>query len=163
STDEKRKVESLVNARIRANDAARTEVLPIADAKQAGAIAFFGEKYGDTVRVLTMAESKEFCGGSHAAPTGDIASFPPPRGDGARRGDIASFALTEESGVAQGVRRIEAVTGEGALSLLWRFEDELAAAGEALRAGPFEVGARVAKLQADLRERDRELDKLRRK
>jgi alanyl-tRNA synthetase len=145
--EEKRKVESLVNARVRANVAARTEVLPIADAKKAGAIAFFGEKYGDTVRVLTMAESKEFCGGTHVA----------------RTGDIAFFVLTEETGVAQGVRRIEAVTGEGALSQLWRFEDELGAAGEVLRAGPFEVGARVAKLQGDLRERDKEIDKLRRR
>jgi len=147
SVDEKRKVEGLVNARIRANVAASTEVLAIADAKKAGAIAFFGEKYGDTVRVLTMAESKEFCGGTHVS----------------RTGDIGFFLLTEETGVAQGVRRIEAVTGQGALSQLWRFEDELATAGEALRAAPFEVGARVTKLQADLREREKEIDKLRRK
>jgi alanyl-tRNA synthetase len=94
-----------------------------------------------------MAESKEFCGGTHVS----------------RTGDIGVFLLTEETGVAQGVRRIEAVTGQGALSQLWRFEDELATAGEALRAAPFEVGARVTKLQADLREREKEIDKLRRK
>jgi alanyl-tRNA synthetase len=145
--DEKRKVEGLVNARVRANAATDTQVLPIADAKKAGAIAFFGEKYGDTVRVVTMAESKEFCGGTHVA----------------RTGDIAFFALTSETGVAQGVRRVEAVTGDGALAQLWRLEDELQQAGDALSAAPFEVGAKVAKLQESLRERDKEIEKLRRK
>ncbi|HEY2730571.1 MAG TPA: alanine--tRNA ligase [Polyangia bacterium] len=145
--EEKRRVEGLVNARVRANAATDTQVLPIAEAKKAGAIAFFGEKYGDTVRVVSMGESKEFCGGTHVA----------------RTGDIAVFVLTSESGVAQGVRRIEAVTGEGALGQLWRLEDELAAAGESLSAAPFEVGAKVAKLQEVLRERDKEIEKLRRK
>jgi alanyl-tRNA synthetase len=145
--DEKRKVEGLVNARVRANAATDTQVLPISDAKKAGAIAFFGEKYGETVRVVSMAESKEFCGGTHVA----------------RTGDIAFFLLTSESGVAQGVRRIEAVTGEGALAQAWRLEDELATAGDALSAAPFEVGAKVAKLQESLRERDKEIEKLRRK
>jgi len=145
--EEKRKVEGLVNARVRANAATDTQVLPIVEAKKAGAIAFFGEKYGDTVRVVSMAESKEFCGGTHVA----------------RTGDIAFFALTSEGGVAQGVRRIEAVTGEGALGQLWRLEDELQHAGDALSAAPFEVGAKVAKLQESLRERDKEIEKLRRK
>jgi alanyl-tRNA synthetase len=147
SPEEKRRIEALVNARIRANAPTETAVLAIADARKAGAIAFFGEKYGDTVRVVSMDASKEFCGGTHVS----------------RTGDIAFFMITEESGVAQGVRRIEAVTGEGALGHLWRFEDELAAAGEALHAGPFEVGVRVTKLQADLKDRDREIEKLRRK
>jgi alanyl-tRNA synthetase len=144
---ERRRVEELVNARVRANAATDTQVLPIAEAKKAGAIAFFGEKYGDTVRIVSMAESKEFCGGTHVA----------------RTGDIAFFVLTSESGVAQGVRRIEAVTGEGALGQLWRLEDELSTAGDALSAAPFEVGAKVAKLQESLRERDKEIEKLRRK
>ena len=94
---EKQQVEDLVNERVRRNAAADTAVLPIAEAKQAGAIAFFGEKYGDSVRVVTMGESKEFCGGTHVA----------------RTGDIAFFLITEETGIAQGVRRIEAVTGAG--------------------------------------------------
>jgi alanyl-tRNA synthetase len=122
-------------------------VLAIAEAKKAGAIAFFGEKYGDTVRVVSMGESKEFCGGTHVS----------------RTGDIAFFKLTEETGVAQGVRRVEAVTGEGALGYVHKMEGELAAAGELLRGGPFEVSAKVTRLQADLRERDKEIERLKRK
>jgi alanyl-tRNA synthetase len=147
SPEERQRVEDLVNARVRANAPAATEVLPIADAKTAGAIAFFGEKYGDTVRVVSMGESKEFCGGTHVS----------------RTGDIAFFKITEETGVAQGVRRIEAVTGEGAAGYVRRMERELGAAGELLRAGAFDVSARVGKLQADLREREKEIERLKRK
>ena len=145
--DERQRVEDLVNARVRANLPAQTDVLAIADARKAGAIAFFGEKYGDTVRVLTMGESKEFCGGTHVS----------------RTGDIAFFTITEETGVAQGVRRIEAVTGEGAAAYVRKLEHELGSAGEMLRAGLFEVSARVAKLQAEAREREKEIDRLKRK
>ena len=147
-TDEERqRVEDLVNERVRKNAATDTAVLAIADAKQAGAIAFFGEKYGDTVRVVTMGESKEFCGGTHVA----------------RTGDIAFFLITEEAGVAQGVRRIEAVTGAGALGFVRRLEGELGETGKLLRAGSFEVAARVAKLQAEQREQQKEIENLRRK
>ncbi len=145
--EEKQKVEDLVNARIRKNVATDTAVLAIADARQAGAIAFFGEKYGDTVRVVTMGESKEFCGGTHVA----------------RTGDIAFFKLTEETGVAQGVRRIEAATGAGALAYVRKMEGELLESGRLLRAGEFEIAARIGKLQADQRALEKELDKLRRK
>ncbi|HLK91474.1 MAG TPA: alanine--tRNA ligase [Polyangia bacterium] len=145
--EEKQKVEDLVNARVRANVGTDTAVLPIAEAKQAGAIAFFGEKYGDTVRVVTMGDSKEFCGGTHVA----------------RTGDIALFLITEESGVAQGVRRIEAVTGAGGLAFVRRLEVELGESGRLLRAGEFEVVARIGKLQADQRALEKELEKLRRK
>jgi alanyl-tRNA synthetase len=144
---EKQKIEELVNDRVRANTATDTQVLAIAEAKKAGAIAFFGEKYGDTVRVVTMGESKEFCGGTHVA----------------RTGDIAFLKVTEETGVAQGVRRIEAVTGAGAVTHVHRMEAELSAAGDRLRASPFDVASRVEKLQNDLRERDREIEKLKRK
>ncbi len=147
SAGERETVEDMVNARIRRNAATDTAVLPIADAKQAGAIAFFGEKYGDTVRVVTMGESKEFCGGTHVA----------------RTGDIAVFKLTEETGVAQGVRRIEAVTGAGALAYVQKLEHELGAAAAALRSAPLEVADRVAKLQTELGARDKEIEKLRRK
>jgi alanyl-tRNA synthetase len=147
ATSELQRVEDLVNARVRANHQADTQVLAIADAKQAGAIAFFGEKYGDVVRVVTMGESKEFCGGTHVA----------------RTGDIAFFKITQETGVAQGVRRIEAMTGLGALAHVRRLESELDAAGERLRVPAFEVANRVEKLQAELRERDKEIDRLKRK
>jgi alanyl-tRNA synthetase len=145
--DEKQRVEDLVNERVRKNVAADTVVLPIGEAKQAGAIAFFGEKYGDSVRVVTMGESKEFCGGTHVA----------------RTGDIAFFLITEEAGVAQGVRRIEAVTGAGALGFVRRLEGELGETGRLLRAGSFEIAARVAKLQAEQREQQKEIEALRRK
>ena len=145
--DERQRVEDLVNERVRRNVAADTAVLPIAEAKQAGAIAFFGEKYGDSVRVVTMGESKEFCGGTHVA----------------RTGDIAFFLITEESGIAQGVRRIEAVTGAGALGFVRRLEGELGETGRLLKAGSFEVAARVAKLQAEQRDQQKEIENLRRK
>ena len=144
SPEEKQKVEDLANARVLRNLQVTTEVLPIAQAKQAGAIAFFGEKYGDTVRVMTMGESKEFCGGTHVH----------------RTGDIGLIKIVEESGVAQGVRRLEAVTGLGALALVRSMEDELAEAAAILRAGPFEVAARVDKQQTELRDRDKEISKL---
>jgi alanyl-tRNA synthetase len=144
---ERQKIEDLVNDHIRANVATDTQVLAIAEAKKAGAIAFFGEKYGDTVRVVTMGESKEFCGGTHVA----------------RTGDIGFLKITEETGVAQGVRRIEAVTGGGGVAHVHRMEAELGAAGERLRASPFDVASRIEKLQADLRERDKEIEKLKRK
>jgi len=147
SDEEKQRVEDLVNERVRSNVAADTAVLPIGEAKQAGAIAFFGEKYGDSVRVVTMGESKEFCGGTHVA----------------RTGDIAFFLITEEAGVAQGVRRLEAVTGAGALGFVRRLEGELGETGRLLRAGSFEIAARVAKLQADQREQQKEIEALRRK
>jgi alanyl-tRNA synthetase len=145
--DERQKVEDLVNIRILRNLPANIDVLPIAEAKSKGAIAFFGEKYGEKVRMLTMGESVELCGGTHVN----------------RTGDIGLFKLTEEAGIAQGVRRIEAVTGKGALSFVRRLETELGSAGERLRSGPFEVGARIERLQNDLRERDREIEKLRAK
>jgi alanyl-tRNA synthetase len=144
SPEEKQKVEDLANARVLRNLAVTTDVLPIAQAKQAGAIAFFGEKYGDTVRIMTMGESKEFCGGTHVQQTGDI----------------GLIKIVEESGVAQGVRRMEAVTGMGALALVRRMENELADAAAILRAGPFEVAARLEKQQIELRDRDKEISKL---
>jgi len=145
-TDEqKRRVEDLVNAEIRRNIDSVVEVLPIAEAKQRGAVAMFGEKYGERVRVVSIGgESIEFCGGTHVR----------------RAGDIGLFKIVSEAGVAQGVRRIEAVTGAGALDYLRRLEDELQRAGDRLKAMPFEVAQRVDKLLADQKALDRELDKL---
>jgi alanyl-tRNA synthetase len=144
---DRQKVEDLVNTRVLQNLPAQTEELPIAEAKSRGAIAFFGEKYGEKVRVLSMGESIEFCGGTHVS----------------RTGDIGLFKITEEAGIAQGVRRIEAVTGGGAIAYVRRLEQELSSAGERLRSGPWEVVPRVDRLLSDLRERDRELEKLRAK
>ncbi|HUJ57398.1 MAG TPA: alanine--tRNA ligase [Kofleriaceae bacterium] len=145
-TDEqKRAVEDLVNAEIRANLDSRVEVLPIDQARQRGAVAMFGEKYGDRVRVVSIGgESLEFCGGTHVR----------------RAGDIGLFKIIGEAGVAQGVRRIEAVTGAGALDYLRRLEDELGKAGERLKVQPLEVAGRVDKLLADQKQLDREVEKL---
>ncbi|MGE5185692.1 MAG: alanine--tRNA ligase [Acidobacteriota bacterium] len=138
-------VEDLVNAEIRRNIDSKVEVLPIDQAKQRGAVAMFGEKYGERVRVVSIgSESLEFCGGTHVR----------------RAGDIGLFKILSEVGVAQGVRRIEAVTGAGALDYLRRLEGELHAAGERLRASPFEVAQRVDKLLADQKQLDREIEKL---
>jgi alanyl-tRNA synthetase len=143
--DQRRTVEDLVNAEIRRNIDSVVEVLPIAEARKRGAIAMFGEKYGERVRVVAIGgESIEFCGGTHVR----------------RAGDIGLFKIVSEAGVAQGVRRIEAVTGAGALDYLRRLEDELARTGDRLKAAPFEVAQRVDKLLADQRALDRELEKL---
>jgi alanyl-tRNA synthetase len=144
TAEEKQKAEDLANQRVLRNLPVATDVLPTAEAKKSGARSLFGEKYGDTVRVLTMAESKEFCGGTHVS----------------RTGDIGLIKIVEESGVAQGVRRLEAVTGLGALAHLRRLEDELGHAAELLRSNPFEVAARLEKQQGELRERDKEIGKL---
>jgi alanyl-tRNA synthetase len=147
TAEERQKVEDLVNTRVLRNLPAATEVLPMAEAKSRGAMAFFGEKYGERVRVLTMGESVELCGGTHVA----------------RTGDIGLVKVTEEAGVAQGVRRIEAVTGTGALAHVHRMEQALGAAGERLKSGPFELAPRIERLQHELREREREIEKLRAK
>nr|WP_113868617.1 alanine--tRNA ligase [Brenneria salicis]NMN92490.1 alanyl-tRNA synthetase [Brenneria salicis ATCC 15712 = DSM 30166]RBP59363.1 alanyl-tRNA synthetase [Brenneria salicis ATCC 15712 = DSM 30166]RLM31276.1 alanine--tRNA ligase [Brenneria salicis ATCC 15712 = DSM 30166] len=105
-----RQVEDIVNTQIRRNLAVQTDVMALADAKEKGAMALFGEKYDDQVRVLTMGDfSIELCGGTHAT----------------RTGDIGLFQIVSESGTAAGVRRIEAVTGENALSALHRQSDVL--------------------------------------
>jgi alanyl-tRNA synthetase len=143
--DQRRRVEDLVNAEIRANADSQVEVMPIEDARRRGAVAMFGEKYGERVRVVSIGRASiELCGGTHVR----------------RAGDIGLFKLVSEAGIAQGVRRVEAVTGAGALEYLRRLEDELARAGERLKAAPLEVAARVDKLLAEHRALDRELDKL---
>jgi alanyl-tRNA synthetase len=143
--EQKRQVEDLVNAEIRANADSQVEVLPIDQARQKGAVAMFGEKYGERVRVVGIGrESLEFCGGTHVR----------------RAGDIGLFKILSEAGVAQGVRRIEAVTGAGALDYLRRLEGELAKTGAALKAQPFEVAARVDRLLADAKTAEREIEKL---
>jgi alanyl-tRNA synthetase len=107
--DEIRKVEDLVNAEILKNTPTRAQVMPIDDARKSGAVMLFGEKYGDEVRVLDIGSSREFCGGTHVA----------------RTGDIGLFKIYAQGGVAAGIRRIEATTGLGALALVHKIEDEL--------------------------------------
>jgi alanyl-tRNA synthetase len=145
-TDEqKRAVEDLVNAEIRRNVDSQVEVLPIDVAKQRGAVAMFGEKYGDIVRIVHIGgDSLEFCGGTHVR----------------RAGDIGLLKILSEAGVAQGVRRIEAVTGAGALEYLRKLEDELGKTGRRLGVTPFEVAQRVDKVLADGKQADREIEKL---
>jgi alanyl-tRNA synthetase len=142
---QKRVVEDMVNIEIRGNLDSKVEVLPIEQAKQRGAVAMFGEKYGDKVRVVSIgSESLEFCGGTHVR----------------RAGDIGLFKIVSEAGIAQGVRRVEAVTGAGALDYLRKLEQELVSASERLKAQPFEVAQRVDKLLADQKALDRELERL---
>jgi len=108
SDQEIRRVESLVNGEILHNTPTRAQIMPIEEAKKSGAVMLFGEKYGDEVRVLDIGSSREFCGGTHVA----------------RTGDIGFFKIIEQSGVAAGVRRIEATTGEGALRRVQEMEVE---------------------------------------
>ncbi len=145
-TDEqKRQVEDWVNREVFANLDTTTEVLSIEEAKKRGAVAMFGEKYGATVRVVGIGgESLELCGGTHVR----------------RTGDIGLFKIVSEAGVAQGVRRIEAVTGPGAVQYLRRLEDELTTVGTQLRVAPMEVATRVEKMTAELRRLEKEVQSL---
>lgn len=138
-------VEDRVNAEIRENADSITEILPIAEARERGAVAMFGEKYGDDVRVVHIgSESLEFCGGTHVR----------------RSGDIGMFKILGESSVAQGVRRVEAVTGVGAMSYTRRLESELGRVGAQLKVAPMEVGDRVDKMQREIRDLEREVARL---
>ncbi|MGE0402048.1 MAG: alanine--tRNA ligase [Kofleriaceae bacterium] len=146
--DEKRRVEDIVNAEIRANADSVVETLPIEEAKQKGAVAMFGEKYGDVVRVVHIGrESLEFCGGTHVR----------------RAGDIGLMKIVSESGVSQGVRRIEAVTGAGALEYVRKLEDELGKTAAQMKAPLFEVAARYEKSREDVKALEREIEKLKQK
>src|SRR5947207_15240623 len=107
--DEIRKVEALVNAEILSNTPTRAQVMPIEQAKGSGATMLFGEKYGDEVRVLDIGSSREFCGGTHVA----------------RTGDIGLFKIYSEGGVAAGIRRVEATTGLTALARVEKMKEEI--------------------------------------
>lgn len=140
-----KRIETLINAQIRANHPAQTRVLAYEQALQAGALAFFGEKYGDTVRVLSIGEfSTELCGGTHVE----------------RAGDIGVFRILSESGVAAGVRRIEAVTGVSALESMAADHERLARIAAALKAGPEVVEEKVQQLLEQLRRTEKELEQL---
>jgi alanyl-tRNA synthetase len=142
-------VEAEVNAEIRANESVTTRLMSPDDAIEAGAMALFGEKYGDEVRVLSMgrkadgtrAYSTELCGGTHVRATGDI----------------ALFRIVAEGAVSSGVRRIEALTGEGARAWLVGREDMLKGAAAVLRTAPEDVEGRIAALVDERRKLEREL------
>jgi alanyl-tRNA synthetase len=143
TADEIRRVETLVNAEILANAACQARVMSIDDAQKTGAMMLFGEKYGDEVRVLDIGSSRELCGGTHVA----------------RTGDIGLFKVVAESGVAAGVRRIEAVTGSGAMAHVQAQEDILREAAERLHSQPADIAGRIAQLQDQARALEKELDR----
>ena len=136
-----RRVENIVNAEILANTANECRVLPIAEAQKLGAMMLFGEKYGDTVRVLDIGSSRELCGGTHVS----------------RTGDIGLFSITAEGGVAAGVRRVEAVTGDNALAYMQGMETALGGVAGTLKVLPKDVPARVAAVLDQVRKLEREL------
>ena len=136
-----RAVEALVNAEILENHATTVRILPIEEAQKLGAMMLFGEKYGDEVRVLDIGSSRELCGGTHVR----------------RTGDIGLFKIVAESGVAAGVRRVEAVTGENALAYLQALEGTVQRLAGALKSAPAEVPARVAQVLDQVRQLEREL------
>jgi alanyl-tRNA synthetase len=142
-----RKVEAIVNAEILANAATEARVMKIEDAQKSGAMMLFGEKYGDEVRVLTIGSSKELCGGTHVA----------------RTGDIGLLKIVGESGVAAGVRRVEAVCGDVALAWLDAQQDTLAAVTGALKAQPQEVVAKVGQMVDQVKALEKELARLKSK
>ncbi|MCV2366723.1 alanine--tRNA ligase [Roseateles oligotrophus] len=127
TAEEIAKIEAIVNAEVLANAAASAEVMALDDAQKSGAMMLFGEKYGETVRVLTIGSSKELCGGTHVKASGDI----------------GLFKIVSEGGVAAGVRRIEAVTGDNALAYCQSLENQVGRAAQALKTAPAELETRL--------------------
>ena len=142
-----REVEALVNAEILANDATRSQLLSFDEAVAGGAMALFGEKYGDTVRVLDIGSSRELCGGTHVA----------------RTGDIGLFKIVSEGGVAAGIRRVEAVTGDVALAWVQGVENVLHDAAGAFKVPVVELRGKIEQLIESARATERELGRLKSK
>jgi alanyl-tRNA synthetase len=136
-----RRVESIVNAEVLANAAASAQVMALADAQNSGAMMLFGEKYGETVRVLTIGSSKELCGGTHVG----------------RTGDIGLFKIVAEAGVAAGIRRVEAVTGDNALAYLQQLESTVGSVAGNLKVTPAELPARVGAVLDQVRSLEKEI------
>jgi len=147
TADEIREIERRVNEEILENAATDASVMALDDAQKSGAMMLFGEKYGDEVRVLSIGSSKELCGGTHVG----------------RTGDIGLFKIVSEGGVAAGVRRIEAVTGAGALAWVQAREALLDAAASAARAPSAELPERVGQMQDQVKSLEKELAKLKSK
>jgi alanyl-tRNA synthetase len=142
--EELREVEQRVNAEILQNTPTRAQVMPIEAAKKSGAVMLFGEKYGDEVRVLEIGSSREFCGGTHVA----------------RTGDIGLFKIYSEGGVAAGIRRVEATTGATALAMIERQLQELNQVARQLRAQPGTVEKAVSALLEEKKGLEKELGRL---
>jgi len=141
-TDEQiRRVETLVNAEVLANAATQARVMSMDDAQKLGAMMLFGEKYGADVRVLDIGSSRELCGGTHVQ----------------RTGDIGLFKIVSEGGVAAGVRRVEAVTGDNALAYLQRLEATVSQVAGTLKVTPADVQGRVAIVLEQVRTLEKEL------
>ena len=142
-------IEKQVNSEILMNSLVSKEVMPLEEAKKKGAVALFGEKYGDDVRVVSMGSeySVEFCGGCHVT----------------RTGDIGIFKLTSESGISSGVRRIEAVTGYGALALIKQEGQALKEIGEIIKSSQSDLVNKVHQLSDSNRSLEKEVQQLKAK
>ena len=141
-------IEMLVNDQIRGNLATRADLMDMASARESGAVALFGEKYGDVVRVLRIgSDSIELCGGTHVP----------------RAGDIGLFKIVEESGIAAGIRRVEAVTGETAVRRFIESEQKLNQAAQTLKASRGNLMQRIEQLQGAQRSLEKELESARSK
>ena len=147
TADQIRRVETIVNQEVLANIATRINVLPYDEAVKKGAMALFGEKYGDVVRTLEIGTSHELCGGTHVA----------------RTGDIGLFKIVSEGGVAAGVRRIEAVTGENALAVVQSLDAQVHEAAAVLKSQPGEVTQRIGQILDNVKALERELGRLKSK
>ncbi|WP_019140270.1 alanine--tRNA ligase [Noviherbaspirillum massiliense] len=147
TADEIRRVEEIVNREILANEATEAQHMAYDDAIKYGAMALFGEKYGDQVRVLGIGSSKELCGGTHVN----------------RTGDIGLFKIVSEGGVAAGIRRVEAVTGEAALAFVQNLAARVNEAAAALKAQPEELTQRISQVQDQVKSLEKELAALKAK
>ena len=142
--DQMLEIEKRVNAEILANTDTQARVMDIESAQKTGAVMLFGEKYGETVRVLDIGTSREFCGGTHVS----------------RTGDIGLFKIVSESGVAAGVRRIEAITGANALGYLQDLESTVHSAAATLKSPAAELQARLAQVLDQMKALEREVGAL---
>jgi len=145
--EQMRRVEAVVNAEVLANAQTTARIMKFDEALKAGALAFFGDKYGEEVRVLDIGTSRELCGGTHVA----------------RTGDIGFFKVISEGGIAAGVRRIEATTGEGALAYVQAQEARLQEAAGALKVPTQDVAQKIAQLMDSVKNLERELARLKSK
>ncbi|VWC99091.1 alanyl-tRNA synthetase [Burkholderia lata] len=145
--DEVRRVEQIVNNEILANAPGIVRVMPYDEAVKGGAMALFGEKYGDEVRVLDLGFSRELCGGTHVS----------------RSGDIGFFKIVVEGGVAAGIRRVEAITGDNAVRYVQELDARVNEAAAALKAQPSELTQRIAQVQDQVKSLEKELGALKSK